>query len=50
MTGHQNVRRHVVVAGEPLAHSLLPVGDSLCTTNPQYGWGASMGAPGSVIG
>jgi 2-polyprenyl-6-methoxyphenol hydroxylase-like FAD-dependent oxidoreductase len=21
---------------------LLPVGDSLCTTNPQYGWGASM--------
>lgn len=42
MAGHQNVRRHFVVDGEPLVHGLLPVGDSLCTTNPQYGWGASM--------
>jgi 2-polyprenyl-6-methoxyphenol hydroxylase-like FAD-dependent oxidoreductase len=42
MAGHQNVRRHVVVDGKPLVHGLLPVGDSLCTTNPQYGWGASM--------
>ena len=42
MAGHQNVRRHYVVDGEPLVRGLLPVGDSLCTTNPQYGWGASM--------
>ena len=42
MTGHQNVRRHYVVDGAPLVRGLLPVGDSLCTTNPQYGWGASM--------
>ena len=35
MTGHQNVRRHFVVDGAPLVHGLLPVGDSLCTTNPQ---------------
>ena len=42
MTGHQNVRRHFVVDGAPLVRGLLPVGDSLCTTNPQYGWGASM--------
>jgi 2-polyprenyl-6-methoxyphenol hydroxylase-like FAD-dependent oxidoreductase len=42
MTGHQNVRRHYVVDGAPLVRGLLPVGGSLCTTNPQYGWGASM--------
>ena len=42
MAGHQNVRRHYVVDGAPLVRGLLPVGDSLCTTNPQYGWGASM--------
>ena len=42
MAGHQNVRRHHVVDGAPLVRGLLPVGDSLCTTNPQYGWGASM--------
>jgi hypothetical protein len=42
MTGHENVRRHYVVDGEPVVYGLLPVGDSLCTTNPQYGWGASM--------
>lgn len=42
MGAHQNVLRHHVVNGRPLVHRLLPVGDSLCTTNPQYGWGASM--------
>jgi 2-polyprenyl-6-methoxyphenol hydroxylase-like FAD-dependent oxidoreductase len=42
MGGHQNVRRHLVVDGRPLVHNLLPVGDALCTTNPIYGWGASM--------
>ena len=42
MAGHQNIRRRFVVDGRPLVHGLLPVGDSLCTTNPQYGWGASM--------
>jgi len=42
MSGHQNVRRHYVVNGKPLMYGVLPVGDSLCTTNPQYGWGASM--------
>ena len=40
--GHQNIRRHYVVGGRPIIHGLLPVGDSLCTTNPMYGWGASM--------
>ena len=42
MGGHQNVRRRDVIDGRPLTHRLLAVGDSLCTTNPQYGWGASM--------
>lgn len=42
MSNHENVRRHYVVRGEPLVLGLLSVGDALCTTNPQYGWGASM--------
>ncbi len=42
MAGHQNVLRHWVVDGEPVVLGLLPVGDALCTTNPAYGWGASM--------
>jgi 2-polyprenyl-6-methoxyphenol hydroxylase-like FAD-dependent oxidoreductase len=42
MAGNQNVRRHFTVDGRPLVHGLLPVGDSLCATNPFYGWGASM--------
>jgi 2-polyprenyl-6-methoxyphenol hydroxylase-like FAD-dependent oxidoreductase len=42
MGRHQNVLHQFVVDGRPLVHGLLPVGDSLCTTNPQYGWGASM--------
>lgn len=42
MMGNTNIRRHYVVDGKPIVRGLLPVGDSLCTTNPQYGWGASM--------
>lgn len=42
MGGHHNVRRRYVVDGAPLVLGLLPVGDSLCTTNPAYGWGAAM--------
>jgi 2-polyprenyl-6-methoxyphenol hydroxylase-like FAD-dependent oxidoreductase len=42
MSGQRNIRRHFVVDGRPAALGLLPVGDSLCTTNPTYGWGASM--------
>jgi 2-polyprenyl-6-methoxyphenol hydroxylase-like FAD-dependent oxidoreductase len=42
MGGHQNVRRQLVVHGAPVAGGVLPVGDALCTTNPSYGWGASM--------
>lgn len=42
MGGHQNILRHYVVDGRPLVHGMLAVGDSLCTTNPMYGWGASM--------
>jgi 2-polyprenyl-6-methoxyphenol hydroxylase-like FAD-dependent oxidoreductase len=42
MTGHRNIRRHYLVDGEPVVLGLLAVGDSLCTTNPTYGWGASM--------
>jgi 2-polyprenyl-6-methoxyphenol hydroxylase-like FAD-dependent oxidoreductase len=42
MAAHQNVLRHWVRDGEPAVLGMLPVGDSLCTTNPAYGWGASM--------
>jgi len=42
MAGHQNVLRHFVVEGRPVALGVLPVGDALCTTNPANGWGASL--------
>jgi len=42
MTGHRNVRREFVRDGDPAVLGLLAVGDALCTTNPAYGWGASM--------
>ncbi|MER5325984.1 FAD-dependent oxidoreductase [Streptosporangium roseum] len=42
MGGHHNVRRRYVVDGRPIVLGLLAVGDALCTTNPAYGWGASM--------
>jgi len=42
MAGLDNVRRHFVIDGQPLVAGLLVVGDALCTTNPIYGWGATM--------
>lgn len=42
MAGHENRRREFMRDGRPLALNVLPVGDALCTTNPAYGWGASM--------
>jgi len=42
MAGNRNRRSHYVPDGEPLVLGLLPIGDALCTTNPFYGWGASM--------
>jgi 2-polyprenyl-6-methoxyphenol hydroxylase-like FAD-dependent oxidoreductase len=42
MAGSINIRRHYVVDGRPVALGVLAAGDSLCTTNPAYGWGASM--------
>jgi 2-polyprenyl-6-methoxyphenol hydroxylase-like FAD-dependent oxidoreductase len=42
MAGHHNARRRPIVDGRPAVAGVLLVGDSLCTTNPQYGWGASM--------
>ncbi|HVE93354.1 MAG TPA: hypothetical protein VNB24_00435, partial [Acidimicrobiales bacterium] len=42
MAGHENRRRQFMRDGRPLALNVLPVGDALCTTNPAYGWGASM--------
>jgi 2-polyprenyl-6-methoxyphenol hydroxylase-like FAD-dependent oxidoreductase len=42
MTGHRNVLRHYMPNDEPAVLGVLAVGDSLCTTNPAYGWGASM--------
>lgn len=42
MAGHQNVLRRFVADGKPLVRGLLPVGDALCTTNPAFGWGASL--------
>ena len=42
MASHRNTHRRYVVDGTPIVLGLLPVGDSLCTTNPAYFWGASM--------
>lgn len=42
MTGHRNFRRRIATGGEPAVLGLLPVGDALCTTNPENGWGASI--------
>ncbi len=42
MAGHSDVRRHYLIDGEPVVTGLLAVGDSMCTTNPAFGWGASM--------
>jgi len=42
MTGHRNVLRDFMPNGQPAVLGLLAIGDALCTTNPTYGWGASM--------
>jgi 2-polyprenyl-6-methoxyphenol hydroxylase-like FAD-dependent oxidoreductase len=42
MGGHRDVWRRYVVDGQPAVLGLLALGDALCTTNPAYGWGASM--------
>ncbi|MGE3328760.1 MAG: NAD(P)/FAD-dependent oxidoreductase [Acidimicrobiia bacterium] len=42
MAGHKNTRRHYLVDGKPLALGVLSLGDAVCTTNPAYGWGASV--------
>ena len=42
MGGNRNVLRHYISDGKPAVLGLLPIGDALCTTNPTYGWGASM--------
>ncbi|MCK9903809.1 FAD-dependent oxidoreductase [Frankia sp. Cpl3] len=42
MAGLTNQRRHFVVDGVPLTAGLLVLGDALCTTNPFFGWGASI--------
>lgn len=42
MGGLRNTRRRFVADGRPVVLGLLPVGDSLCATNPAYGWGAAM--------
>jgi 2-polyprenyl-6-methoxyphenol hydroxylase-like FAD-dependent oxidoreductase len=42
MAGNRNRRSYYVPDGGPLVLGLLPIGDALCTTNPFYGWGASM--------
>lgn len=47
ITSFHNLRRHFVVGGEPVVSGLIPVGDALSTTNPQYGWGASMALTGA---
>jgi 2-polyprenyl-6-methoxyphenol hydroxylase-like FAD-dependent oxidoreductase len=47
MSSFSNLRRHLVVDGTPLVSGLIPVGDALSTTNPQYGWGASMALTGA---
>ncbi|MDM4718182.1 FAD-binding protein [Micromonospora sp. WMMA1363] len=42
MAGNRSLRRRYVVDGQPVVLGLLPVGDSLCASNPAYGWGSAM--------
>lgn len=42
MSGHKNVLVGYRVGDEALVDGLLPVGDALCTTSPEHGWGVSM--------
>jgi 2-polyprenyl-6-methoxyphenol hydroxylase-like FAD-dependent oxidoreductase len=36
----QNLRRSLVVGGEPVAVGVQPIGDALCHTNPTFAYGA----------
>lgn len=42
MAGHKNVLRRYVTNGTPSVRGVLAVGDAICTTNPMFGWGASL--------
>ena len=42
MSGNRNRRWRYLREGRASVLGILPVGDSLCSTNPFYGWGASM--------
>jgi hypothetical protein len=45
MSGNRNRRWRYLAGGQPAVLGLLPVGDALCSTNPFYGWGASLALP-----
>jgi 2-polyprenyl-6-methoxyphenol hydroxylase-like FAD-dependent oxidoreductase len=42
MAGNHNVLRPFMVDGRPAVLGLLPVGDSLCTTDVYFGWGVPL--------
>lgn len=41
MGGLRNVLRSFVADGRPIVLGIVPVGDALCTTTPDFAWGAS---------
>jgi 2-polyprenyl-6-methoxyphenol hydroxylase-like FAD-dependent oxidoreductase len=47
MVAPHNTLRRLVIEGEPVVTGLLPVGDSVCTTNPTFGRGLSLAAWGA---
>lgn len=42
MSGNRNRRWRYLIEDNPAVLGVLAVGDSLCSTNPFYGWGASL--------
>ncbi|NJP33364.1 NAD(P)/FAD-dependent oxidoreductase [Micromonospora thermarum] len=42
MAGNRSLRRRYVIDGQPVVLGLLSAGDSLCASNPAYGWGSAM--------
>jgi len=48
MVAPQNTLRRLVNDGTPVITGLLPVGDAVCTTNPTFGRGLSLGAWGAA--
>jgi 2-polyprenyl-6-methoxyphenol hydroxylase-like FAD-dependent oxidoreductase len=44
MVAPHNTLRRLVADGMPVATGLLPIGDSICTTNPTFGRGLSLAA------